>query len=314
MNALVVIAAGLSVATALPQYYPGLAQYYPAVAPTTTYQYQVVPDAAPPPPNPASYILAAHAPPPVHYQSQYHSQDELGQFSFGHSSPGQTHNAFRDYTGAVRGSYSYIDADGEEVVAHYIADHQGFRVASNALPVFEGEAPVAAEVELEAPVFDLEAPVMTLQQVLDTPEVEAARLEHFRLVEEHKAAVAAALAAASAEEAEAEAETEAPVMEAAVEEEEAVEEQTEAAMEEETEAAVEEETEAAVTELAPAAAAEEGVESRRKRQVYYNALPVEPVVVKVEAEEAAEVTPVVRDAELLRIVHNPGHGTSYRVI
>ncbi|KAK3894698.1 hypothetical protein Pcinc_001544 [Petrolisthes cinctipes] len=319
MNALVVISVGLSVASALPQYYPGLAPYYPAVAPTT-YEYTVVPDAAPAPAAPAPLVYTTHVAPPVHYQSQHHSQDEFGQFAFGHASPDQAHSAVRDYTGAVRGSYTYIDADGKEVVAHYIADHNGFRVASNALPVFEGEAPVAPEVNLEGPVFDLEAPVMTLQQVADTPEVEAARLEHFRLVEEHKAAVAAALAAATAEEAEPE--TESPVVEeeATVVEEATVKEvaEEETATEESviTEAAAEEE-EAPVTELVPKAEeAEETHESHdiHKRQaVFYNILPAEPVVVEAKVANTV-VSPALRDAELLRIVHNPGHATSYRVL
>lgn len=323
----VVIAASVCVATALPHYYPGLAPYYPAVAPTT-YEYNVVPDVAPAPPAPAPLVYAAHVAPPVHYQSQHHSQDEFGQFAYGHASPDQAHTAIRDYTGAVRGSYTYIDADGKEVVAHYIADHNGFRVASNALPVFEGEAPVAPEGNLEAPVFDLEAPVMTLQQVADTPEVEAARSEHFRLVEEHKAAVAAALAAAAAEEAEPA--TESPVVEettaeeAIAEEETATEEPVVKEAEEEEPATEEpavkeaeaEEEEVPTTELAPRAEeAEDAQESgdRHKRQaVFYNILPAEPIVVEAKVPDTV-VSPPLRDAELLRIVHNPGHATSYRV-
>ncbi|KAK4313734.1 hypothetical protein Pmani_014955 [Petrolisthes manimaculis] len=314
MNALVVISVGLSVVSALPHYYPGLAPYYPAVAPTT-YEYTVVPDAAPVPAAPAPLVYTTHVAPPVHYQSQHHSQDEFGQYSFGHASPDQAHSAVRDYTGAVRGSYTYIDADGKEVVTHYIADHNGFRVASNALPVFEGEAPVAPEVNLEGPVFDLEAPVMTLQQVAETPEVEAARLEHFRLVEEHMAAVAAALAAATAEDAEPE--TESPLVE---EEEATVTEvaEEETATEESvlTEAPVEEEA-APVTELVTRAEEAEDTHDngdRHKRQaVFYNILPAEPVVVEAKVANTV-VSPALRDAQLLSIVHNPGHATSYRVI
>merc|ERR1712126_614312 len=128
------------------------------------------------------------------YASQYHSQDEFGSAAYGHVQPNQAHSAVRDYTGAVRGSYSYINAEGKEIFVDYIADQGGFRVLSNSLPVgpennlqapvFEGKAPV---FEGKAPVFDLEGPA----PVEDTPEVKAAR-------EEHLAAHAKALAAAEA--------------------------------------------------------------------------------------------------------------------
>jgi len=213
---------------------------------------------------------------PLDLASQYHSQDEFGQFAFGHASLGQAHSQTRDFTGAVRGSYTYVNPDGEQVVAHYVADAGGFRVSSNALPVaptFDGVAPeapvfdgVAPVFDLEAPVFDLEAPVFDGVQVAETEEVAAAIAEHFRLVEEHKALVAAA-AVAAAEEA-------APVAEEPVVEEVAeVEEIVEAAV------AV---TEAAVTE-AVEIIAEEIVEEEEA--------PAE------EVEEAAPVVPAPLDAE-----------------
>ncbi|KAG7176578.1 lysostaphin-like isoform X1 [Homarus americanus] len=356
MNALVVISACICAAAGRPQYYPYTAGYiadpYAAVAPYVaspiqyTLDYNVVPDAAQVPEAYAGQYVVAPPAIPTEYKSQHHSQDEFGQYAFGHVSHDQAHSAVRDYTGAVRGSYTYIDTNGEEVVAHYTADQNGFRVSSNALPVapvFDGEAPVALQFELEAPVFNLE-------QVAETPEVMEARAEHFRLVEEHKAAVAAALAAATAEEA-----TEAPeeeTAEAAVEEETAeapVEEETaEAPVEEETaEAPVEEETaEAPVEEETAEASVEEetaeaeapeettetpveeevaAAESRRKRQVlignhfvfpeFYKSLPIEPVVVEPKTVvEGAVGTAALRDAELLRIINTPNHAVSYRVL
>ncbi|KAK7066138.1 hypothetical protein SK128_026517 [Halocaridina rubra] len=316
MKALVVISACICAVVGRPQFpyavsgYPAINPYAavaPAVGPTT-YEYNVIPDIAPvPAPLPAPVIAPAVA--PTEYKNQYHSQDELGQYAFGHASAGQAHSAVRDFTGAVRGSYVYINADNEEVIVNYVADQGGFRVSSNALPVaptFEGEAPVAPEFKLEAPVFDLEAPVFDLEQVADTPEVEAAKAEHFRLVEEQKAAVAAALAAAEKPE-----ETTEEVAEAADEEptaemvpEEVTEEE---AVTEASEAATEAQEEVAAAEAA----------RRRKRQVvihpeFYRALPVKPVVLK-----AAPPTPLatagVHDAELLRVVHNPGHAVAYRV-
>lgn len=342
------ISACVCAASGLPQYYPYTASGYAAVAPIVapapevTYEYNVIPDTepAPAPAAPQVYAAPAVAPfVPTEYKTQYHSQDELGQFAFGHASAGQAHAASRDYTGAVRGSYTYINAEGKEVVAHYIADAGGFRISSNALPVaptFTGEAPVAPEFNLEAPVFDLEA-------AKDTPEVEAAKAEHFRLVEEHKAAVAAALAAAEA----VEHETEAPAAEEVVEAvEEATEETVEAAEEapeetveaaeeapEETVEAAEEAPEEAAleeaeetTEAAPEAAeetTEEESASRRKRSVllgnqvvfpeFYKAVPAEPLTLKVEAPAVHPATAPVYDGELLRVVHNPGHAVAYRV-
>ncbi|XP_071522770.1 uncharacterized protein [Panulirus ornatus] len=355
MNALVVISACICLASGLPQYYPYSAGYvaqpYAAVAPYAaaptahvTYDYNIIPDTAEAPPAPGQYVVA---PPllPTEYKGMHHSQDELGQFAFGHTSLHQAHNAVRDFTGAVQGTYTYIDADGNEVIANYIADQDGFRVSSNALPVapvFEGEAPVAPEFkleapvfDLEAPVFDLEAPVFDLEQVEDTPEVAAAREEHFRLVEEHKAVVAAALAAAAAEEtAETPAEeepAEETITEAAddvtlAEEVPVAEEATlaeevplseEAPLAEEIPLA-EEEQPAAVVEEEPAPAEETTVERRRKRQVlipqFYRALPVQPLLLNAESTvEGAVGMAALRDAEVLRIVHNPNHGTSYRL-
>jgi len=223
---------------------------------------------------------------PVDLASQYHSQDEFGQVAFGHVTLGQAHQQTRDFTGAVRGSYTYVNPDGEQVVAHYVADAGGFRVSSNALPVapvFDGVAPEApvADLEapvfdLEAPVFDLEAPVFDLEQVANTEEVAAAIAEHFRLVEEHKALVAAAALA--------EAESEAPVAEEPVVE--AAEEVIEAA--EAVTEAVEVVTEAVVEEVvAEEAPVEEVVEE----------VVAEEVALEAPVEEAVPVVPAPLDAE-----------------
>jgi len=199
------------------------APYAVASAPLVTYEQNIIADTDPAPVIPFSPVAIQPAFAPVELASQYHSQDEFGQVSFGHATLGQAHQQTRDFTGAVRGSYTYVNPDGEQVVAHYVADAGGFRVSSNALPVaptFDGVAPeapvadlVAPVFDLEAPVFDLEAPVFDLEQVVDTEDVAAAAAEHFRLVEEHKALVAAA-----------QAEAEVPVVEETVEEEVEVEE------------------------------------------------------------------------------------------
>jgi len=90
-------------------------------------------------------------------KTQYHSQDELGQAAWGHSQAGQAHAAVRDAAGGVSGTFSYISPEGIPFTTHYRADHNGYRVASNALPV--------------APGASIVGPV-------DTPEVQAAKVAH----------------------------------------------------------------------------------------------------------------------------------------
>merc|ERR1711970_1073177 len=327
MKAMLMISAFVGLALARPQYYPQVYNglNYNAVpyavtspyavaapAPVVTYEQNIIPDTAPAPVIDYTPIAVQPAAVPTEYKSQFHSQDEFGQFSFGHVANDQAHHQVRDYTGAVQGSYTYLDANGEQVVAHYIADSNGFRVSSNALPVaptFDGVAPEGPVADLAAPVFDLEAPVFDLEPVMETEEVAAAAAEHFRLVAEHQAAVEAAQLAAAAE-----AEAAAPVEEV-------------------------------VEEVAEEASSEEAPAERRKRQIVYSAgvlpatysagiLPVAAVQstvlhpefysglqaapVDLSPSEGAVVAPaavatVVKDAEVLRIENNPGHAVSYRV-
>lgn len=75
-------------------------------------------------------------------KSQYHSQDELGRAAYGHAEPTQSHNAYQDETGAKHGSFSYIAPNGRLLTTNYVADEQGYRAATNALPV--PETPVIA--------------------------------------------------------------------------------------------------------------------------------------------------------------------------
>jgi len=118
--------------------------------------------------------------------SQFHAQDEFGQFSFGHAGGPSARTEARNAYGVTTGSYQYIDANGLLQTVNYIADPvNGFRVAGTNLPV----AAVAPEVApLVAPVFDLPLPVA----VVDTPEVAAAKAE---FAAAYDAAAAAAEAA-----------------------------------------------------------------------------------------------------------------------
>ncbi|XP_057380782.2 uncharacterized protein LOC130703303 [Daphnia carinata] len=138
--------------------YPGYAGYYGGY-----YPYTGVRTAAVPATVPASYPVRAAYPAygyPAFSASQYHAQDELGQASFGYAHPGQAATNYRDALGNQIGSYAYFNPEGKEVRVSYTADHRGFRVLSNDLPV--------------APVVNLVAPV----QVEDTPEVAKAKAEH----------------------------------------------------------------------------------------------------------------------------------------
>ncbi|XP_063585299.1 uncharacterized protein LOC134762682 [Penaeus indicus] len=66
--------------------------------------------------------------------SQYHAQDELGQYSFGYSGGPSSRSESRDAYGNVRGSFSYVDSYGNVQSQHYVADDYGFRVSGTNLP------------------------------------------------------------------------------------------------------------------------------------------------------------------------------------
>lgn len=70
-------------------------------------------------------------------KSQYHSQNALGEATYGHREPFQAHDAVQDAFGNKVGSFSYIGADGRLLQTDYVADANGYRVKSNALPVAE---------------------------------------------------------------------------------------------------------------------------------------------------------------------------------
>merc|ERR1712088_174738 len=81
----------------------------------------------------AAHLPLPFAPPP---SSQFHAQDEFGQFSFGHQDINSAKVESRDAFGNVRGSYQYVDANGILQTVNYIADPvNGFRVEATNLPV-----------------------------------------------------------------------------------------------------------------------------------------------------------------------------------
>jgi hypothetical protein len=121
--------------------------------------------------------------------SQYHAQDELGQYSYGYAGGPSAKSESKDAFGNVRGSYSYIDANGITQTTNYVSDPvNGFRVAATNLPV----GPAAVGVVHASPVVGIaHSPVAyaAVPQVhhlssgavvpLDTPSVQAAKAQHF---------------------------------------------------------------------------------------------------------------------------------------
>lgn len=68
--------------------------------------------------------------------SQYHAQDEYGQYSYGYVGPLSSKAETKTADGITRGGYSYIDANGILQTVHYVSDPvNGFRVAATNLPV-----------------------------------------------------------------------------------------------------------------------------------------------------------------------------------
>merc|ERR1712106_412294 len=111
--------------------------------------------------------------------SQFHAQDEFGQFSFGYENINSKKTETKDAFGVTRGSYEYVDANGALQIVNYVADpYNGFRVAGTNIPV----APLAPQIPVHAPLI---AP----EPVMETPEVKAARAEHLAAHEKLENAV-----------------------------------------------------------------------------------------------------------------------------
>lgn len=80
----------------------------------------------------ATYTPVVAAP----VSSQYHAQDEYGQYSYGYVGPLSSKAESKTADGITRGGYSYIDANGILQTVHYVSDPvNGFRVAASNLPV-----------------------------------------------------------------------------------------------------------------------------------------------------------------------------------
>merc|ERR1719461_2421582 len=113
-------------------------EYYGAASTSAPVAVQPVVSSAP---------VAPSAVPADLTNSQYHAQDDLGQYNYGYSSPTSTKQELKTADGVTRGSYSYVDANGLVQTVNYIRDAMGFKVAATNLPVHnlpveEGAVPV----------------------------------------------------------------------------------------------------------------------------------------------------------------------------
>lgn len=107
--------------------------------------------------------------------SQYHSQDEFGQYSYGYANGHSSKAELKTFDGITKGGYSYIDAEGKLQSVEYTADDiNGFRVSATNLPV----APAAAPI--------IEVTSKHLEPVQDTPEVAEAKAKHLAEIEKAK--------------------------------------------------------------------------------------------------------------------------------
>ncbi|XP_035789584.1 uncharacterized protein LOC118465441 [Anopheles albimanus] len=103
--------------------------------------------------NPDDYVEEEYS------AKQFHGQDGLGRAMFGYSDHNQARLEARNANGEVRGSYQYVNPDGEDYIVHYWSDGLGFHQVDN------------RQIELPQPVQE-------------TPEVREARLAHMRAWEE----------------------------------------------------------------------------------------------------------------------------------
>ncbi|KAH8301222.1 hypothetical protein KR018_007957 [Drosophila ironensis] len=141
-----------------------------------------------------SPILEYGAPPSGDTISQYHTQDEHGQYAYGYMAPLYSKHETRTSDGVVHGTFSYLDANGETQTVDYVADAQGFRVTSK-LPNQEAnrETPEVAALRAQHLEAHQQAKLRLAggasfgpEPVQDTPEVAAAKVAFFKRFEAEK--------------------------------------------------------------------------------------------------------------------------------
>merc|ERR1712079_817376 len=154
----------------------------PAVTPAVS-----VPVAAPAVAVQAAQPVVSAVPADV-TNSQFHAQDDIGQYNYGYSSPTSTKQELKTADGVTWGSYSYVDANGLVQTVNYISDALGFKVAATNLPVHHVEGPQPEPV-LEAQA--VEEPVVAAYKGVMEPAVDYSYLPYAQNYEYYGAAVSA---------------------------------------------------------------------------------------------------------------------------
>jgi hypothetical protein len=71
---------------------------------------------------------------PAVTSSQFHSQDEFGNYDYSYSNPNSAKREFGNALTGVTGSYSYVDGLGATQRVDYVADDFGFRATGTNFP------------------------------------------------------------------------------------------------------------------------------------------------------------------------------------
>merc|ERR1712241_1624744 len=106
-------------------------------------------------PAPQVAAVAPIAPAEGPVASQFHAQDEFGNYQYGYANINSQKHEIGNVNTGVEGTYSHVDANGEIQTTNYVADALGFRVKATNLPV----APVAALRQKRSVYAGLPAPV-----------------------------------------------------------------------------------------------------------------------------------------------------------
>lgn len=118
-------------------------------------------------------------------KSQYHAQNEHGQYAYGYNDGYSSKSETKHANGLTEGSYSYVDPNGVLQQYKYESDENGYRVSGTNLPVAPAAPAPAAVPAVPAPAV---AAADVPQQVQDTPEVAAAKVAHRIAYDEAKQA------------------------------------------------------------------------------------------------------------------------------
>ena len=157
--------------------YYGAAASVPVPVADTTYSNVVSkPVVASVPVAPVAQAVAVPVVPAVSTDgTQYHSQDDIGQYSFGYANGESVKQEVKTADGVVRGAYQYVDANGIVQTVNYIADALGFRVGATNLPVHHVEGPQAEPVQEAQAV---EEPVVAAYKGVMEPAVDYSYLPY----------------------------------------------------------------------------------------------------------------------------------------